>query len=45
MLDDETILGISEDEGPIEKIAAKLVSEAEKAGGYDNITVVLINID
>jgi protein phosphatase len=42
MVDDETILGVVEDRGDDLKTAAeRLIDEANRAGGEDNITVVL----
>lgn len=42
MVDDESILSIIQSAESLDDAAASLVSEAERAGGTDNITVILI---
>ena len=45
MLDDEIIFNTIINEQVFHNAASSLVSKAEQAGGYDNITVVLVNKD
>jgi len=41
-LDDEAIAHLLDDEEPLDELCARLVEQAKKAGGHDNITCLLV---